>query len=315
MRFGLVLASGAWYTGAMKSGRSISLSALVLVVGGMLALVAASFAVNLAPSYFAGGVAAILAGAFLLLITLFLFWVVRELEENEERLRVIVESAHDGIITADEQGYIERVNTSTVSMFGYRPGNIIGEHVSVLLSSAYGERVEDEGLEAYLEREGLNAKGVPCEVRGLRRDGQTFYMDISITRARLDDEYVYTIMVRDVTERVAAQRVLREARDELERRVEERTAALKESNEKLESEAAQRLALIDELQQALSEIKTLSGLLPICSSCKKIRDDSGYWNQIEVYIRDNSDAEFSHGICPQCMKELYPDITIPSSES
>jgi len=61
----------------------------------------------------------------------------------------------------------------------------------------------------------------------------------------------------------------------------------------------------NELQRALSEIKTLSGLLPICASCKKIRDDKGYWNQIELYIRDHSEAEFSHGICPHCAEKLY----------
>ena len=61
----------------------------------------------------------------------------------------------------------------------------------------------------------------------------------------------------------------------------------------------------NELQKALSEIKTLSGLLPICASCKKIRDDKGYWNQIELYIRDHSEAEFSHGICPPCAEKLY----------
>ncbi len=65
--------------------------------------------------------------------------------------------------------------------------------------------------------------------------------------------------------------------------------------------------LIGKLQKALEEIKTLNGLLPICSHCKKIRDDKGYWNQIEVYIRDHSDAEFSHGICPDCVKKLYPE--------
>lgn len=52
--------------------------------------------------------------------------------------------------------------------------------------------------------------------------------------------------------------------------------------------------------------KTLSGMLPICASCKKIRDDKGYWNQIEAYITEHSEAKFSHGICPECMKKLYP---------
>ena len=64
----------------------------------------------------------------------------------------------------------------------------------------------------------------------------------------------------------------------------------------------------NELQKALSEIRTLSGLLPICASCKKIRDDKGYWNQLELYIRDHSEAEFSHSICPSCADKLYGDF-------
>ena len=65
--------------------------------------------------------------------------------------------------------------------------------------------------------------------------------------------------------------------------------------------------LIEKLQNALEEVNLLSGFLPICASCKKIRDDKGYWNQIESYLMDHSGVEFSHGICPDCAKELYPD--------
>jgi hypothetical protein len=64
----------------------------------------------------------------------------------------------------------------------------------------------------------------------------------------------------------------------------------------------------NELQKALSEVKTLSGLLPICASCKKIRDDKGYWNQIELYIRNHSEAEFSHSLCPFCAEKLYGSL-------
>jgi len=63
-----------------------------------------------------------------------------------------------------------------------------------------------------------------------------------------------------------------------------------------------------EFQEALAKIKTLNGLLPICASCKKIRDDKGYWTRIETYIGDHSEAEFSHGICPKCAKTLYPEL-------
>lgn len=61
------------------------------------------------------------------------------------------------------------------------------------------------------------------------------------------------------------------------------------------------------LQAALAEVKTLSGLLPICASCKNIRDDKGYWKKIESYIQEHSDAQFSHGICPECFKKSYPE--------
>lgn len=74
----------------------------------------------------------------------------------------------------------------------------------------------------------------------------------------------------------------------------------------LRSQLAQQTA---DLRDALAKVKTLSGFIPICASCKKIRDDQGFWNQIERYISEHSDAQFSHGICPDCMQRLYPDFT------
>ncbi len=71
---------------------------------------------------------------------------------------------------------------------------------------------------------------------------------------------------------------------------------------------------VKELITAISELKTLSGLVPICSSCKSIRDDKGYWNQLEAYVEKHSDARFSHGICPDCARKLYPDL-YPDSDS
>ena len=61
------------------------------------------------------------------------------------------------------------------------------------------------------------------------------------------------------------------------------------------------------IRDAVARIKVLSGLLPICAACKKIRDDQGYWEQIEVYIRDHSEAQFSHGLCPVCIRQMYPE--------
>ncbi len=78
--------------------------------------------------------------------------------------------------------------------------------------------------------------------------------------------------------------------------------------------SVQRKTIQEEREKAFSDIRVLSGLIPICSSCKKIRDDKGYWSQIESYIRDHSEAEFSHGICPDCAKELYPDLDLNNVE-
>ena len=78
----------------------------------------------------------------------------------------------------------------------------------------------------------------------------------------------------------------------MERKVEERTQDLKKQNE--------------ELSQAMSEIKVLRGFVPVCASCKKIRNEQGYWEQLEVYLEQHSEAQFSHGLCQECIKRLYP---------
>jgi PAS domain S-box-containing protein len=71
---------------------------------------------------------------------------------------------------------------------------------------------------------------------------------------------------------------------------------------------AEKEKLIARLRKSLSEIKTLRGILPICSYCKKIRDDKGYWDQVEVYLKQHTDADFSHGICPECLDKYFPEL-------
>ena len=83
--------------------------------------------------------------------------------------------------------------------------------------------------------------------------------------------------------------------------------ALQQANDNLEIKVRERT---HDLEKALSEIKTLRGILPICSHCKRIRDDKGYWNKIEAYIEKHSDASFTHGICQECAKKYYPDMDI-----
>ena len=73
-------------------------------------------------------------------------------------------------------------------------------------------------------------------------------------------------------------------------------------------------AKIEELHRALNEIRILRGIVPICAGCKKIRDDQGYWKQVEVYLQEHTEAEFSHGLCPDCKKRLYTDLSENSDQ-
>jgi len=104
-------------------------------------------------------------------------------------------------------------------------------------------------------------------------------------------------------------------RKNLEEVVESRTGELKTANEQLQIELTERKKgeeekeqLINELKYAFANIKTLSEMLPICSYCKKIRDDKGYWKQVEVYITEHTDTLFSHGMCPECGKKAYEEF-------
>jgi len=101
---------------------------------------------------------------------------------------------------------------------------------------------------------------------------------------------------------------VRTAKEDLERRVLDRTAELSAANEELTRLNREKELAIAELKEALGKISTLRGLLPICAACKKIRDDQGYWRQIEVYIADHTEADFSHGICPECAMRLYGKV-------
>jgi DNA-binding NtrC family response regulator len=83
---------------------------------------------------------------------------------------------------------------------------------------------------------------------------------------------------------------------------------LKEAEVRRREADEERERLILELQDALATVKTLSGLLPICAGCKKIRDDHGHWNPIELFIQSHSDAEFTHSFCPDCLQRLYPEV-------
>lgn len=114
-------------------------------------------------------------------------------------------------------------------------------------------------------------------------------------------------MAHALTEKWRLHQGMKLQMDHLEKLVQDRTKVLQETNIALE-------ATNHELKRAMAKVKTLEGLLPICAHCKKIRDEKGTWNQIELFIRDRSEAKFSHGICPTCIEQLYPQFDLKTSK-
>lgn len=117
-----------------------------------------------------------------------------------------------------------------------------------------------------------------------------------------DHEMTYNELSKLNNELVNMHRTIT-GKNELLRKLNE---TLKNEIEKREIAEKEKEQTILKLREALAKVKTLSGLLPICAWCKKIRDDTGYWNQLEKYIGDHSGAEFTHSICPECMQKNFP---------
>jgi len=151
------------------------------------------------------------------------------LRDSEARHRAILEATLDGIITIDERGTIESANPATERLFGYRAGEMIGGNVKMLMPSPYHER-HDGYLGNYARTGQRKIIGIGREVVGRRKDGSTFPMDLSISEIVVGNRRLFTGMVHDVTDRKQGEEELRKARDELEVRVQERTAELHRAN-------------------------------------------------------------------------------------
>jgi len=201
-------------------------------------------------------------------------------EEAMAYLAAIVESSDDAIIGKTLDGTILSWNAGAERMYGYKAEEVKGQSISILVPPYRPE--ESREMLARVEA------GHPTErfetVR-LRKDGKA--IDVSLTLSPIRDSAGKVIGVSAIERDITA----------------------------LKREEEERLKLIDELTMALASIRTLRGLLPICASCKKIRDDRGYWQKVESYISQHSEAEFTHGICPDCLTRLYPEYALERSET
>jgi PAS domain S-box-containing protein len=196
-----------------------------------------------------------------------------KLIDSEARLRSYFELPLIGVaITTLDKGWLE-VNSTICDMLGYSKEELTG--------TTWAQLTHPEDLDADLEQFQRILSGEIdtyfMEKRFIRKDGDIIWTELSVGCVRKPEGSVkYTVaLLQDISKRKQVQK--------------------------------ERSDLIIKLQDSIAQIRTLSGLIPICSSCKKIRDDKGYWNEVERYIGQHSEAEFTHGICPDCMKKLYPE--------
>jgi PAS domain S-box-containing protein len=191
--------------------------------------------------------------------------------QEEKFFKTFHSSPYAILLTQLSDNRVFEVNDGFLKITGYPLSEVLGKTIYDLRFWAH---IEDRAAIIRKLLEGGRVRGVELLFR--RRSGEPFTGLYSADLVTINSEPCILSSVNDISERKLAE--------------------------------VERERLISEREKALSEIKALSGLLPICASCKKIRDDKGYWNQIESYIESHSDAEFSHGICPDCMGKLYPNF-------
>jgi PAS domain S-box-containing protein len=206
------------------------------------------------------------------------------LRHSQKRFQVLFDAMPVGAMI-QHQNRIVAANKPFADMFGYKQHEMIGtKPTSVVAPESIEEmnrRTSAQSEESY-------------RITGVRRNGTTFPIDVIAKNIEYQGQPMSVMVMRDLTDHLIARQRLEQMNELLEARVAERTVALNES--------------VAELRLALENVQTLSGLLPICGSCKRIREDDGYWSQVEDYISAHSAAEFSHSLCPECLATLRDEI-------
>jgi PAS domain S-box-containing protein len=190
-------------------------------------------------------------------------------------LAAIVGSLGEAVIGTDQAGIIISWNASAERLYGYAAEEAIGKAIELVVPPALHEETRQmlEGV-----RQGGQVSEFEATVR-LRRDGTPVDVSSAISAVKDENGQVIgaAILAVDITGRKQAEE--------------------------------ERKKMIQELNETLAQVRSLRGLLPICASCKRIRDEKGHWQALETYISGHSEAEFSHSICPSCARSLYPEFT------
>lgn len=205
------------------------------------------------------------------------------LRDSEEKLRQILAGARDAIIIIDEDCHVQLWNQAATRMFGFELEEVLGRDLNELTTPARSRttmRLEFQRLHSLTSTASIDHM---AEYWAQRKDQSEILVETAFSGLTLKGRWHALLIARDATERKKTE--------------------------------AERELLIRSLEEALDSVKTLRGMVPICASCKKIRDDKGYWNQVEAYVSAHSEAKFSHGICPDCARKLYPEFAPPKPGS
>jgi PAS domain S-box-containing protein len=193
----------------------------------------------------------------------------KTLPNGQALYRLLFENSLDGLMLTAPDGAVFDVNPAGCRILGRTREEILQAGRQGVVDAS------DPRLAALISERQRTGRA-HGELTAKRKDGTLFPVEISSVVFHSPEGDLRTcIIIRDITERKEAE--------------------------------AERERLIHELQEALGRVKTLSGLLAMCAACRRIRDQQGHWHDLETYIRNHTEAEFSHGICPECRRTLYPE--------
>ena len=189
----------------------------------------------------------------------------------------LFECSPDAVILVGEHGGIEMMNSQGEKMFGYVRQEYQGQLVEMLIPQPSAGHHPGHRAR-YLQNPHVGPMRTGGDLSALRKDGSLFPVDVTISLVETPEDKFVLAVVRDITERKRAERA--------------------------------QVSLIAQLQNALKEVRTLRGLLPICGYCKSICTDTGSWEKIESYMKTHIDVDFSHGICPQCYQKQMSRLKV-----